>query len=62
MFAATISCYSTQHIEAVDLLTFSDFPFYVLNQLVTKYELKTQLIFKCLRCLNLHETNLGFYV
>ena len=62
MFAATRSCYSTLHIEAVDLLTFSDLLFDVSNELVTKYELKTQLIFKCLRCLNLHETNLGFNV
>ena len=62
MYIATINCYNKLHCEAVDLLTFSDLLFDALNELSMKYERKAQLIFECLKYLNLHETNLRFLV
>ena len=62
MYIATINCCNKLHGEAVDLLTFSDLLFDALNELSMKYERKAQLIFECLKYLNLHETNLRFLV
>ena len=62
MYIATINCCNKLHCEAVDLLTFSDLLFDALNELSMKYERNAQLIFECLKYLNLHETNLRFLV